>query len=244
MIKIIIAVLMLHLSLYADELPKGFVYLSDVDDSIVQDIRYAKEHNFLGRPAAGYEKPVCILTKNTAKALSKAQKVFLSKGYSLKVFDCYRPQKAVDDFKSWSMDGDNVMKNEYYQEYNKDSLFRAGFLASKSGHSRGSKVDITLIKLPYGGDEPYYRGIKNKSCSEDFMYRFMESNVDMGTNFDCFSKKSFTESNQINAEAKKNRKLIVTVMTENGFKNYKKEWWDFTFINEMYPNKYFNFNVK
>lgn len=129
--------------------PKEFVALRDVDPTIRQEIRYYTPHNFMGVPVTGYEQPMCILTRDAANALHRAQLSFLKKGYTLKVYDCYRPQRAVNHFVEWAKDlGDQRMKGEFYPRVDKSTLFDDGYIAEKSGHSRGSTVDLTLAKLP------------------------------------------------------------------------------------------------
>ncbi len=129
--------------------PKEFVALSDIDPTIIQDMRYATPRNFVGKPIDGYRQPICILTETAAKALHRAQQSLLKRGYSLKVYDCYRPQRAVDHFVRWAKDlDDQRMKQEYYPNVDKSNLFADGYIAEKSGHSRGSTVDLTLVKLP------------------------------------------------------------------------------------------------
>jgi len=201
----------------------GFVYLSEVDPSIKQDIRYAGENNFMGCVADGYEKPVAILTVQAANALAEAQKHFNALGYSILVLDAYRPHSAVEHFWRWACDVDDMkMKEIYYPTYDdKTKLFEDGFIAKYSKHSRGSTVDITL--LDEKGDE-----------------------VDMGGIFDFFGPVSVTACEDISDEAKANRAVLKHGMEEAGFVNYRMEWWHYELENEPFtlkPEHHFDFSV-
>ncbi|MPY63015.1 M15 family metallopeptidase, partial [Streptomyces spongiae] len=128
--------------------PEDFVALGTVDPTILEDIRYFTRHNFVGERVDGYQQPLCILTRPAAEALHKAQTELLRQGYTLKVYDCYRPQRAVDHFVRWAKDlDDQRMKTEFYPQVDKTRLFTDGYIAEKSGHSRGSTMDLTLVKL-------------------------------------------------------------------------------------------------
>lgn len=205
--------------------PKGFVYLSEVDSSILQDVRYAKLDNFLGRPALGYNKPVVICTAEAAKHLSAANKEFAKKGYTIKVFDGYRPHTAVQDFWNWAQEpADMLMQATYYPGYkDKTQIFADGFIAKYSKHSRGSTFDLTLVDSATHID------------------------VDMGSSFDLFSPVSHTNSGDIPDYAKSNRQLLVAIMEKHGFQNYSKEWWHFELKDEPYkatPDHHFSFPVE
>lgn len=157
-----------------------FVSLSDVDPSILLDIRYVTPHNFTGDPVAGYEAPLCLLTRPAADALRRAQQGFLAQGYTLKVYDCYRPQRAVDEFVAWAADlADQRMKPEFYPRVDKSQLFADGYIADKSGHSRGSTVDLTLVRLPAAPQPAYVPGQPLVDCAAP--QRFPDNTVDMGT---------------------------------------------------------------
>ena len=135
-------------ALLALALAPGFVPLEDVDATILQDMRYATKYNFVGRRIDGYRDPVCILHRRAARALKRAQNELRDQGYTLKVYDCYRPQRAVDHFVRWSENGSQKMKREFYPRVDKARVFDLGYVARRSGHSRGSTVDLTLVKLP------------------------------------------------------------------------------------------------
>ena len=167
-------------------LPSGFVYLKDIDPSIQQDIRYAGEHNFVGRPIKGYEKATCILTKPAAQALKKVQTDLRKKKLSLKVYDCYRPQMAVDDFYQWSKNAsDTKMKAEFYPNVDKSMLFNSGYIARYSGHTMGSTVDLTIVPVPAPKQATYTDGQKLQACYAPLNQRFKDNSIDMGTGFDC-----------------------------------------------------------
>lgn len=205
-------------------LPAGFVYLKDIDPTIIQDVKYFTHDNFIGRPIKGYAAAECILTKEAALALSKLQQTLLPQKLSLKVYDCYRPQTAVDDFIAWSQDAsDQKMKQEYYPRVDKADFFKLGYIAAKSSHTRGSTVDLTIVHLSVNNAKPI--------------------DMIMGTNFDFMDELSHPLNSDILEEEKHNRMFLRTMMQEAGFEPYDKEWWHFTFKNEPYPDTYFDFPV-
>ncbi|WP_211246666.1 M15 family metallopeptidase [Cohnella pontilimi] len=203
------------------QLPKGFVYLDEVMPTAEFDIRYYSEYNFAGTRIDGYWAPLPIMTVETAKALKKVNDELEKKGYHLKVYDAYRPQKAVDHFIRWSQDaGDTKMKKTFYPNVDKRNLFKLGYLAKKSGHSRGSTVDLTIVETKSGKE------------------------LDMGSPFDLLDEISSHGTKRISAEQKANRDLLKNVMIKHGFKSYSKEWWHYTLQKEPFPAKYFNFDVQ
>lgn len=178
----------------------GFVYLSDVDDSIIQDIRYYTSHNFLSRRVEGYNAPVCVLSVDAAANLSLVQHDAVAAGYSLKVYDCYRPQRAVDEFVSWSHNEmDKYSKDEFYPTLEKSDLF-PDYIATKSGHSRGSTIDVTLVALPAQEQATYLPGQPLVACTEAAGLRFQDNSIDMGTGFDCLDPLANTENNKIRCQ--------------------------------------------
>ena len=226
-------------------IPSHFVYLRQYDPSILQDIRYAQYHNFIGRPITGYRCNECILTQTAAAQLSKVQAELLKSGYSLKVYDCYRPQMAVNDFIQWSKDStQQQMKKEFYPHVDKKLFFRLGYVAAQSGHSRGSTVDLTIVSLPILAQATYHIGQKLTACYAPYHQRFHDNSIDMGTGFDCMDKKSHALHQQgISLVVYQNRLLLRHLMEKYGFVPYGKEWWHFTLKNEPYPNTYFNFPI-
>lgn len=205
----------------AQKMHKDFVYLSDVDASIKTELRYFSNQNFIGKPIDGYKKDCVILTKQSAEALKKIQTILKKEGLSLKVFDAYRPQQAVNHFVRWArVLNDTLMKKEYYPNVPKSQLFQQGFIASKSGHTRGSTVDITLIKLNTGEE------------------------LDMGSVYDFFGEESHPFYKKITKKQQENRLYLRKIMLENGFNPYDNEWWHFTLKNEPFPDTYFNFPIE
>ena len=201
-------------------LEKGFVYLSDINSSIIVDLKYYSSNNFTGKFVEGYNSNKAILTKEAAVALSNAQDDLNKIGYSLILYDAYRPQSAVDFFVKWSSNiNDTIYKNTYYPNIKKSELFKLGYIAYKSGHSRGSTVDVSLVEIE------------------------SKKEIDMGTIFDYFGVESHTFFNNLSKKQKLNRLILYEAMSNNGFKNYSKEWWHFTLKNEPFQ-KYFDFPVK
>ncbi|MFC7549173.1 M15 family metallopeptidase [Plantactinospora sp. GCM10030261] len=198
--------------------PAGFVALDEVDPTIRQEIRYHGADNFVGRPIAGYREPLCLLTRPAADALRRARSLARADGRGLRVYDCYRPRRAVDDFVAWGRDlTDQRTKPAYYPRVDKAALFDEGYLGAPSAHSRGSTVDITLDD----GAGP----------------------VDMGTPFDRFDPLSHTTAAGVSAPALTNRLLLRRYLTSVGFVNYDREWWHYRLADEPFPATYFDFPV-
>ena len=224
--------------------PEGFVHLRQVAPDIVQDIRYFGPHNFLGRPVTGYEAAECVLTVQAAEALKAVNDELAPKGLALKVYDCYRPARAVDDFVKWSRAAsDQAAKAEFYPNVDKKDFFELGYVAKRSGHSRGSTVDVTVVRLPAAPGEPYAPGQPLKPCTAPHGQRFDDGSLDMGTGFDCMDELSHSLSPRITGEARENRMLLREAMVRHGFKPYEYEWWHFTLAGEPYPDTYFDFPV-
>ncbi len=164
---------------------------------------------------------------------------------TLKIYDCYRPQRAVDHFVRWAKEIDNSKtKKEFYPTVDKRNLFRDGYIDSKSGHSRGSTVDLTIVPLPTPTQEKYIPGQKLHECYLPAAKRFGDNSIDMGTGFDCFHELSHTANKSIDQQQKINRLLLKTLMEKHGFKNYDLEWWHYTLKNEPYPDTYFDFVIE
>jgi D-alanyl-D-alanine dipeptidase len=198
-----------------------FVDVKEFIPSVQLDIRYYTTDNFVGSRIDGYDAPKCFLTREAAVALKKVQEELTLDGQSLKIFDCYRPRRAVDHFVRWAKDlSDQTMKSKYYPSIDKENLFRDGYIAEKSGHSRGSTLDLTIIHLGSSQER------------------------DMGTDFDFFDALSHTVNSGIRKSQQDNRIALKSVMERNGFKNLEEEWWHFTLKNEPYPDKYFDFKVE
>ncbi|MDR7036141.1 D-alanyl-D-alanine dipeptidase [Methylobacterium sp. BE186] len=187
---------------------------------LVTEIRYAGRHNFVGRPIAGYEAPLCLLTPAAAAALARAQAALERDGLGLKVFDCYRPLRAVADFVRWARDTADVSgKAEFYPDLDKGDLFRLGYIAERSAHSRGSTVDITLVERATGRERP------------------------MGTPFDLFGPRS-GEGAALSDEARANRARLREAMSAAGFTPYAPEWWHFTLRDEPHRTQGFDVPVR
>ena len=197
-----------------------FVLLSDYVPSIIQEIRYFSTYNFVGERINGYEEPCAIISKEAARALQSAANMFNAQGYRIKVFDAYRPARAVKHFILWGIeDLDLRMKPYFYPELQKHELFEKGYVASQSSHSRGSAIDLTLVDMSSGKE------------------------VDMGSPFDLFSPKSHPDFMGIDKSQYNNRMLLQKIMVENGFEPLDCEWWHFKLKDEPFPETYFDFPV-
>jgi zinc D-Ala-D-Ala dipeptidase len=204
----------------AQERPASFADAATVVPGLLTDMRYAGSHNFVGRPIDGYEAPRCLLTREAADALAGVARDIAPYGLVIKVFDCYRPTRAVANFVGWARDlNDTVGKVEFYPNVDKRTLFRDGYIASHSGHSRGSTIDLTLARAD--GTE-----------------------LNMGTPFDFFSPKSWPSNRSVGREAQVDRSLLATAMRRRGFRPYDREWWHFTLSREPFPASYFDFPVQ
>ena len=224
---VIVTVINFILPSYASAAPdpndsSGFVVLSDVVPDIIQEIRYYSTYNFVGDRINGYEEPCALMTKEAAAALKEVADELRQKGYRLKVFDAYRPQMAVDHFVAWAKDvNDTRMKKYFYPELNKDVLFPQEYIMEKSGHTRGSTIDLTLFDMNTGKE------------------------VDMGGTFDYFGERSHPDyKGNLTRKQLANRKILRDAMLRHEFKPIETEWWHFTLKNEPYPDTYFTFPVQ
>lgn len=203
------------------EVPNSFVNLKKQIPNLEIDLRYYGSHNFLGRPVKGYEANKVFISKEAANALVQIQKELNQQGLGIKVFDAYRPQQAVNNFKEWAMDiADTAAKKEFYPDVDKRNLFKLGYIAEKSGHSRGSTIDLTIVNL------------KDKN------------ELDMGTGFDYFGEPSHHDYSNLSTQQKNNRKLLKDIMEKHGFKSIEEEWWHYTLKNEPFKDQYFDFKVR
>lgn len=234
-------------SLETDDMPDDFVHLSNMAPEIAQEMRYFTDYNFVGEPIDGYEAPECILTREAAEALKLVAQDLAQEGLGLKVYDCYRPQRAVDHFIRWFRNEDQTMKRAFYPAEPKDLLFRRGFISARSGHSRGSTMDLTLVRLPV--EESILT--EYPSTRDDFSIcyhergkRLDEHDLDMGTAYDCLDPESATFMMVIEGEVLENRQKLVDAMARRGFVNYAQEWWHFTLRGEPFPDRYFDFPVR
>lgn len=205
----------------APERPEGFVDAASIVPGLRVEMRYTGSHNFVGGPVHGYEAPVCILTRDAAEALARVQAELAARGLGLKVYDCYRPQRAVAHFARWAADlNDQSTKAEFYPNVDKARLFELGYIAERSGHSRGSTLDLTLVDLASGVE------------------------IDMGTPFDLFDTRSWPTDNTVSATARANRLMLQSAMRAQGFRSLREEWWHFTLEGEPHPATYFDFVVR
>ena len=225
-------------------LPKGFVYLEDVDSTILQDIRYATHYNFIGRPLIGYSKPRCVVSEKLAFCLKDVQKIALKDNYILKVYDGYRPLRAVEDIVFWSGNpSDTLMKPEFYAHLAKNTLFKEGYIGVRSFHTRGAAVDVTLVPNPPPHQRDFILGEELYDGTLPKERRFPDNTIDMGTSFDCFHHFSHTNSLEISKQAQENRKRLCNIMHGSGFVNYELEWWHFNLKEEPFPETYFDFEI-
>ena len=225
----------------ADATPPGFVHVAEAIPDAILEVRYYSTYNFIGDRIRGYERPTPMLTVEAAEALKAVSDELIPQGYRLKIYDTYRPQRAVDHFVEWSHKADDTrMKRYFYPDLDKTVLFPQGYIAAKSGHSRGSTVDLTLFDMN------------------------TEKEVDMGGTFDWFGPESHPDwggnpetkqftgkfpadtpaERKINEFQFRNRMLLRSVMLKHGFKPVDTEWWHFTLTDEPYPDTYFDYPVR
>jgi zinc D-Ala-D-Ala dipeptidase len=229
---------------FSQDIPEGFVEIREIIPDVILDLRYLTNHNFLGVPVEGYKAQKCYITRVAADSLAKVQSELRKFSLSLKIYDAYRPQRAVDHFVKWGKDlSDTVTKKEFYPTVDKGRLFADGYIAEKSGHSRGSTVDLTIVPIPIPFQPEF--DIKNQcECYESVEKRFKDNSLDMGTGFDCFHALSHTENKELTAQQKVNRLLLKSLMDKYGFRNLAEEWWHYTLRNEPFPKTYFDFEIK
>ena len=213
----------------AQSLPGDFVYLRDIDPSIIQDIRYATSNNFVGRPLAGYNAGECVVKREVGLRLKAVQQELAAQNLSLKMFDCYRPARASLDMVKWSQNGqETAAERRYNPKIPKTELFRLGYIASRSQHSTGAALDLTLVDLKADNSAKYDPSRTYADCTAPVEARAPEGSVDMGTGYDCTDTKGHTAAPSITAEQRSWRKRLVAAMARQGFVNYSKEWWHFS----------------
>jgi D-alanyl-D-alanine dipeptidase len=213
----------------AQVLPDEFVYLRDIDPSIIQDIRYASANNFVGRPLAGYEAAVCVIKRGVGLRLKRIQQELSRQNLSLKMLDCYRPARAVADIVAWAKNGqETAAERRYSPQLSKTDLFRLGYIAKRSGHSTGAALDLTLVDLTADNSAIVDPHKAYGGCTTDASARAPEGSVDMGTGYDCSDVKAHMAARSITPAQRRWRKLLRDVMAGQGFVNYGKEWWHFS----------------
>ncbi len=225
----------------ADSTPPGFVHVAEAIPDAILEVRYYSTYNFIGDRIRGYERPTPMLTVEAAEALKAVSDELIPQGYRLKIYDTYRPQRAVDHFVEWSHKADDTrMKRYFYPDLDKTVLFPQGYIAEKSGHSRGSTVDLTLFDM---------RTEKEVDMGGTFDWFGPESHPDWGGNPEM---RTFTgdfpagtpAGRKINEAQFRNRMLLRSVMLKHGFKPVDTEWWHFTLDAEPYPDTYFDYPVR
>ena len=226
----------------AEEMPNSFVRLRDIAPHMQQDVRYGTTFNFTGTIVPGYARPECILTRAAAEAIINVDKYLRQRGFALKIFDCYRPTRAVQYFQQWVASGEpSPLTRIFVPELDQRKLISLGFVARKSSHSRGSTVDVGMIRA---SDAPLSTPNAAGACDGPFKTRPLETSLDFGTSFDCFSSKSSFDVRGLSPEARANRQLLTYAMSNFGFKGYSREWWHFTLSPEPYPEREFDFPVQ
>lgn len=230
---------------HAGDPPRGFVDVQTVIPDLIVEMRYTTARNFVGRPIPGYNASRCLLTRQAAKALQCAADDLRNRGFVLKVYDCYRPQRAVNAFVAWGRNlRDQKMKSEFYPEVDKRNLFRDNYIASRSGHSRGSTLDLTIVAADKKADVFDPSAADVRACDSTAGTRTDDGSADMGTGFDCFSTLSHTLTAKVNEKQREHRMLLRGAMRGCGFYNIPSEWWHYTLRAEPYPETYFDFPVE
>ncbi len=225
-------------------LPKGFVYLDQIEPTIIQHMMYHSHRNFIGKPINGYKVARAILTEEAAVALKNVQKDIRNDNYSLVIYDAYRPNKAVQHFVNWGKDvNDQIMKESYYPYINKDEIFQLGYVSERSAHSRGSTVDLTIIELGkklYTESKLVNRPLKDRR----YIPYFDDNTVDMYSSVDLMDLVSAHDSDLIDQIYLQNRNYLRAKMKKHNFEEYSVEWWHYTLKNEPYKDEYFDFDVQ
>ena len=210
----------------ARDLPAGFVYLRDIAPAIAQDMRYATPNNFTAAALPGYGAPECVLKREAADALARVQAELAKQNLGLKVYDCYRPERAVAAMWRWAHDGAQTGDQRFFPKAPKNELFNLGYIAARSRHSTGTAVDLTLIPL----DAPAATARANHGpCTAPAAERAADNSLDMGTGFDCFDPRTYTRSDKVTPEQRRARETLRAAMTSHGFRNYFREWWHYEY---------------
>ncbi|MBV8048939.1 MAG: M15 family metallopeptidase [Paludibacterium sp.] len=224
--------------------PADFISLGQSMPHVQRDMRYATDFNFVGKKIDGYDAPLCLLTRRAAGALDAVAQQLAPMGLALKVYDCYRPQRAVDHFARWAEDpGDVAMRTAFYPTVDKRRLFSDGYIAHRSGHSRGSTVDLTIVPLGSAVPPPF-SALQQADCTGPAAERAPDNSLDFGTGYDCFSPVSHPDYQALSPQVKANRLLLRQLMMQAGFTPLSTEWWHFTLKDEPYPDSYFDFPVR
>jgi D-alanyl-D-alanine dipeptidase len=212
------------------KLPGGYVYLREIEPTIIQDMRYATAANFTQAPVPGYKAGECIVLREAAEGLKLIQADLRMRGLSLKVYDCYRPVRAVKSFMRWVGEPEAAGSERQRPRTERSDLVKLGYISASSIHSKGAAIDLTLVALPAAAIPPFDPKGTYGPCNGIKAEREPDNGLDMGTSFDCFDPMSATASAEIAPEQAGNRKMLVDAMTARGFKNYAREWWHFTYV--------------
>ena len=230
-------------SAQAESRPDHMVYLRTLAPDIQQDIRYASAHNFTGHALDGYAAAECLLSRDAAEALARVQAALRKQGYGLKVFDCYRPNRAVADMGRFATQPGDPRKTEFYPRVDKQDFWRLGYVARVSNHSRGSTVDLTLTGPHALPGKPWTSGAAQADCTAPYEQRWPDGALDMGTGYDCFDERAHSANPSINASARENRDRLSSAMHKEGFSGYAKEWWHFTYAGDAAPKDVMDFPI-
>lgn len=218
------------------KLPRGFVYLSNLAPDIIEDMRYATARNFVGRRVPGYRANRCILALPVARALARVQRTLRTDGYSLKVYDCYRPARAVQAFVKWAARSKDGRRTKYYYpRINRSQIIPLGYVAERSSHSLGTAIDLTLVRSPRPKTGKRSKRLSSTSttrspasCIAPKFDRLPDTSIDMGTSWDCFDVLSHTRHRAVPPNSMANRRRLLSAMQSQGFRNYSREWWHFS----------------
>lgn len=205
----------------ANDGSENFVSITDVVPDVILEIRYYSTYNFVGTRIDGYEQPIALMTRQAADSLKVVSDELRQHGYRLKIWDAYRPQRAVDHFIRWAEDlQDTTMKRIFYPMVDKSVLFEQYYIMARSGHSRGSTVDLTLLDEATGKE------------------------LDMGCPFDWFGVESHPDYTDLSSTQLANRLVLRHAMLKHGFAPLDSEWWHFTLADEPFPDTYFDFPIR
>lgn len=229
MLRAVIAMVMTALAASA-AYAAPLVHLRDIDPTIRQDMRYAGRDNFTGKPLPGYDAAECLLRRPVALALKRAQADLAKAGYTLKVYDCYRPTRAVAAMAAWARDAKATPDtSRFYPKLDKSRLFALGYISNRSAHSRGVAVDLTVAPLNAPPAAPFDPAAHYGACTAPAAKRAPDDSLDMGTGFDCFDVRSHTANVSITLTQAANRRILLEAMRRQGFTNYRREWWHFSY---------------
>jgi len=214
------------------DLPRGFADLKKIAPDIIVEMHYATARNFTGRRVTGYRANRCILARPVAKALARVQARVSQRGFAVKVYDCYRPARAVAAFVRWAEGKFGRQDTKfYYPRIARSRVIPLGYISKRSSHSRGTAIDLTLVRTSSAADQTPSSTESNGKAPVSCIAAPPEAapaSLDMGTSWDCFDVLSHTRHGGISAAAKANRQHLLVAMQAEGFRNYKREWWHFS----------------